>query len=71
MKQASQLAQQFAQALANGELSLDDVGYVLEHVDGFIADYVPKEVSIWVDTNFDEVATSLYTAQRLAEGVEA
>ena len=70
MKQASQLAQQFAQALANGELTLDDVGYVLEHVDGFIADYVSSDVSLWVNTNFKETASELFAAQRLAE-VEA
>lgn len=64
--QASQLAQQFAQALANGDLTLDDVGYVLEHVNGFIADnYQPER--IWVNTDFSAAATELYAAQRLAE----
>lgn len=62
----SKLAEQFAQALANGELTLDDVGYVLEHVDAFVEDYVSKDVSLWITTEFQEVARELYKAQVLA-----
>ena len=63
----SQLAEQFAQALANGDLTLDDVGYVLEHVDGFILDNVHTDVSLWINTKFKDVAAELFAAQRLAE----
>ena len=64
MKQASDLAQQFAQALANGDLDVNDVGYVLEHVDGFLKDYEP-DVYKWMPRTFESVADELYEAQRI------
>ena len=66
MKQASDLAQQFAQALANGDLDVNDVGYVLEHVDGFLKDYKP-DVYKWMPRTIDSVAEELYEAERLAQ----
>jgi hypothetical protein len=65
----NQIAHQFAQALANGDLSLNDLGYVLEHVDDFIKDNNPLE-GVWIHTNFENVATEIYKAQRICEEVE-
>ena len=64
MKQASDLAQQFAQALANGELDVNDIGYVLEHVDGFLMDK-HWDVNTWMPRTFESVADELYEAQRI------
>jgi len=62
----NKLAEQFAQALANGELAPDDVGYVLEHVDGFFTDHYPS-VAKWLNTSFTEEAKCIYIAQNLSK----
>lgn len=69
MIQANDLAQQFAQALANGDMTITDVGYVLEHIDGFLKDYEP-DVYKWMPRTIDSVAEELYEAERLAQNEE-
>ena len=61
----SKLAQDFAQALANGDLSIGDVGFVLEHIDGFLLDNAP-DVATWIPRKFDEIASDLYKAVEMA-----
>ena len=67
MTQVSDLAQQFAQALVNGELSVNDIGYVLEHVDGYLQDY-QKDTYQWMPQMFNDIATELYKANSIATG---
>jgi len=61
----NKLAKDFAQALANGELTIDDVGFVLEHIDGFLLDNAP-DVATWIPRKFDEIASDLYKAVEMA-----
>lgn len=65
----NQLSRQFAQALANGELTISDIGYVLEHVDGFLLDNAPG-VALWIPRTFEEIAADLYKAESMAEVTE-
>jgi len=70
MTKVHTLADQFAQALANGELTVNDIGYVLEHVDGYLKDYQPDTYT-FMTQEFSEIATELYKAHDIATGGEA
>jgi len=59
-------AKEFAQALANGDATLDDVIYILEHFDGFLKDKAP-DVEKWIPRTFEEVAEDVLKAERIAE----
>ncbi len=61
------LADQFAQALANGELKVSDIQYVLEHVDGYLMDYQPETYK-WMPQQFEDVAAELAKAHDIATG---
>jgi hypothetical protein len=61
-----QLAEQFAQALANNQLSVKDVGYVIEHVHGFLIDNHP-DVELWMTPDFKQIAESFYEAIDLSD----
>jgi hypothetical protein len=67
MTKVHTLADQFAQALANGELTVNDIGYVLEHVDGYLKDYQPDTYT-FMTQEFSEIATELYKAHDIATG---
>ncbi len=61
----SKEAETFAQALANGEASVDDVVYILEHMGWFLKDKAP-EVEKWLPRSLDEVADEVIRAEHIA-----